>query len=61
MDINKEFQDGFKQVNEIIRAINPEISDRDMELVKIQCKSLVHHIILAIGNNVNSMTKEIEL
>jgi hypothetical protein len=61
MDINKEFQSGFKNVEDIIRAIHPDITDRDMQLVKIQCKSLVNEIITAIGNNTHSLTKKIEI
>jgi hypothetical protein len=61
MDINKEFQSGFRHVEEMIRAIYPDITDRDVELVKTQCKSLVQGIILEIGNNTNSLTKEIQL
>lgn len=61
MDINQEFQKGFKGVENMIRAIHPDITNRDMDFVKIQCKSLVTEIILAIGNNTNSLTKKIEI
>jgi hypothetical protein len=61
MDLNRDFHDGFKQIEDYLKAIKPDITELEITLVKIQCKSLVHHTILSIGNHITTKTNDIKI
>lgn len=60
MDLNQDFHDGFKQIEILLKQIKPDISELEISLIKIQCKSMVHHTILSIGNHITTKTKDIK-
>lgn len=61
MEINKGFQNDFNNIVNLLKAIKPDITDTEIDIIKIECKSMVSNMILSIGNNINSQTSQITL
>ena len=58
--INDTFQNGYGKIENLVKGIYPNITERELVLLKRECKSLVGNIIHDIGNNTNSLTFAIE-
>jgi len=58
-EIQKDYQDGIKRLNDLIKVIQPTISDRDIQFIDNEVKSIVRQTILNIGNHTNRLTQHI--
>ena len=58
-EIQKDYQDGIKRLNDLIKVIQPTISDRDIQFIDNEVKSIVRQTILNIGNHTTRLTQQI--
>jgi len=55
-EINSTFQKDWNKIEELLKYIVPDISDRDLGALKVQCRCMVVNVIHGIGNGVNGLT-----
>lgn len=58
-EVKTDFQNGIERINKLIISVYPEIDKTLIDLIDAEVISIVRQTILNIGNNINSLTKEI--